>query len=83
MSEHNRYEEIQRYHVYNVGGDDTYCRDEDVAELEASHADLLAALKRIYALPHECPCEVSDDLISAYSQARAAIAKAEGKEEQP
>lgn len=37
----NQYEELQRYHVYNVGGDDTYCRDEDVAELEAKYCKLL------------------------------------------
>ena len=36
----DRYEQVQRYHVYNVGGDDTYCRDEDVAELEAKYAKL-------------------------------------------
>lgn len=46
MSEHdNQYEEVQRYHVYNVGGEDTYCRDEDVAELEAVHCKLLEAHK--------------------------------------
>ena len=44
MSEHkNQYEEVQRYHVYNVGGEDTYCRDEDVAELEAKYCKLLEA----------------------------------------
>jgi len=44
MSERNEaYEEVQRYHVYNVGGEDTYCRDEDVAELEAVHQKLLQA----------------------------------------
>lgn len=41
----DRYEEVQRYHVYNVGGEDTYCRDEDVAELEAKHYKLLEAHK--------------------------------------
>lgn len=41
MSKHNEaYEKVQRYHVYNVGGEDTYCRDEDVAELEAKYAKL-------------------------------------------
>ena len=44
MSERNEaYEEVQRYHVYNVGGEDTYCRDEDVAELEAVYCRLLEA----------------------------------------
>ena len=44
MNERNEaYEEVQRYHVYNVGGEDTYCRDEDVAELEAVHQKLLEA----------------------------------------
>lgn len=44
MSEHdNQYEEVQRYHVYNVGGEDTYCRDEDVAELETKYCKLLEA----------------------------------------
>ena len=44
MSEHNEaYEEVQRYHVYKVGGEDTYCRDEDVAELEAVYCKLLEA----------------------------------------
>jgi len=46
MSECNEaYEEVQRYHVYNVGGEDTYCRDEDVAELESVHCKLLEAHK--------------------------------------
>ena len=36
----DRYEEVQRYHVYNVGGEDTYCRDEDVTELETKYAKL-------------------------------------------
>lgn len=44
MSDRNEaYEEVQRYHVYNVGGEDTYCMDEDVAELEAKYCKLLEA----------------------------------------
>jgi outer membrane murein-binding lipoprotein Lpp len=39
----DRYEQVQRYHVYNVGGEDTYCRDEDVTELEAKYAKLTEA----------------------------------------
>ena len=51
------------------------------ARLIAAAPDLLEALKRIYDLPCDCPCEVGDDTVSAYDQALAAIAKAEGRGE--
>lgn len=68
MSERNEaYEEVQRYHVYNVGGEDTYCRDEDVAELEAKYCKLteahhiaVQALKYI-AMMSDFPMEVPID----------------------
>ena len=50
---------------------------EEIERLKQENAELLDALKRIYDLPCDCPCEVGDDTISAYDQARAAIAKAE------
>jgi hypothetical protein len=49
------------------------------ARLIAAAPDLLEALKRLCDLPCNCPCEIGADEMTAYGQARAAIAKAEGR----
>jgi hypothetical protein len=51
------------------------------SSLIAAAPDLLEALKRLCDLPCNCPCEIGDDEMTAYGQARAAIAKAEGRGE--
>jgi len=55
--------------------------DKANARLIAAAPELLAALKRLCDLPCDCPCEIGVDEMTAYGQARAAIAKAEGRGE--
>jgi hypothetical protein len=76
---------MQRYDAYHIGlhpsDDGAWCDSEDVARLEASHAELLEALECLTAVIGLTPIKGNlEALQEAYDMARSAIAKAKGEQ---